>query len=344
MAKVQETEGRGDFEHVPQGDYIAFFAGFVPRDENTMKPRINQFDEWKDGVKTGGTAPALLWKFEIIHPKEHRGEAPTGKSWWKALRVVQNEKSENVVQVDRVGNLITNIVKWSEHCGIEWAADLGAALPDKGQITDQMIVEALERALLDHAREGALVVIKIGETGYVDTKDHNSDCVMPLPAGPQAKKVEGIKYEVPDFYGDAGMSGVEAGKWADEDLDAMRGYLRETLQPALITGESVLTIMDAKEREWLAQALSAGGSDYALRAQTFANSMIAAGFDAVDTSLLISLVALVTGAPAKGRIVDSLAPPQLEAAVEHLVVFARALGKEVPDVPVRDADEGEIPF
>jgi len=65
--------------------------------------------------------------------------------------------------------------------------------------------------------------------------------------------------------------------------------------------------------------------------------------------LLIGLISVVTGHPVKERIVDFLAPPQLEAAVEHLTSLARSLGKEVPDPPALsqdspDEDEGEIPF
>jgi len=350
MAKVQDTES-SDFDRVPKGEYIAFFAGFVPRDEDTMRPRIIQVDEWKDNVKTGDKSPAILWSFQIIYPEEHRGEEPTGKTPWKALRVVQNEQNENILQVDRVGSWIANIVRWSEICGVDWQADLGSSLPDAGQITDQMIVEALESALLNHARVGVRVVIKIGESGYVDTKDHNSDCVMPLAAGPAAKKVEGIEYKVPDYYGKAagGMGSVEAGSWSDEDLDAMRVHIRQVLHPALITGETVLTLEEAKDKRWLALAISTGGADYALRAQTFADTIADAGFDAVKTNLLIGLISVVTGHPVKERIVDFLAPPQLEAAVEHLTSLARALGKEVPDPPALsqdspDEDEGEIPF
>ncbi len=349
MAKVQETES-SDFDRVPQGEYVAFFAGFVPRDEDTMRPRIIEVDEWKDQQKTGNKTPALLWCFEVIHPAEHKGEGPTGKTPWKALRIIQNEAGENVLQVDRVGNWIANIITWAEVCGVDWKADFEHSLPDEGQITDQMIMEALEVALLAHAREGALVVIKIGDTGYVDTRNNNSTCVMPLPAGPAAKKVEGVEYTVPDFYGDGAFGlppgAVEGASWTDADLEDMRERIRAVLHPALSAGENVLTLDQAKENRWLAQAVQTG-SDYAVRAQTFAQSMAEGGYDAMDTNLLIRVVSIVTGAAVQGKIVDSLAPPQLESAVRCLTDIARALGKEVPDPPAPpeppDIDD-ELPF
>jgi hypothetical protein len=345
MAKVQETES--SFEGVPPGEYIGFYAGFVPRDEDTMRPRIIEVDEWKDNQKTGNKMPAILWRFGIVYPEAHAGGEATGKANWKGLRVVQNEAGENILQIDRVGNWIANLIRWSEVCGVDWKADFERSLPDTGAITEQMIVEALDAALLRHAREGVLVVIKVGERGYVDTRDHNSDCVMPLPAGPAAKKVEGVQYTVPDFYG-AGM-GTVAGSWSDEGLEAMRTHIRDVLHPALTVGTNVLGLADANERKWLAQAIQSGGADYGQRAAIFAKCMLEGGFDAVETNLLVRVVSMVTGAPVAGKIVDSLAPPQLDSAVRCLADLARALGKEIPDAPMPPAPkdewgDSEIPF
>jgi len=344
MAKVQETETT--FEGVPEGEYIVFFAGFVPRDDETMRPRFIEVDEWKKRQKTGEKIPAVLWNFEVLYPAEQKGEEATGKTNWKNINVTANPAGENVVQVERIGTMIPYLIKWAEVCGVDWAADL-ASLPDKGQITDQMILETLEVALLAHAREGALVVVKVGERGYVDAQQ--SDCVMPLPAGPAAKKVEGVEYTVPDFYGTGALGvpgAVEGASWTDDDLEAMREHIRTVLHPALSAGESVLTLDQAKENRWLAQAVQTG-SDYAVRAQTFAQSMAEGGYDAMDTNLLIRVVSVVTGAPVKGKIVDSLAPPQLDSAVRCLTEIARALGQEVPDLamPSEPPDiDDEIPF
>lgn len=343
MAKVQETES--SFEGVPQGEYVAFFAGFVPRDEDTMRPRFIEKDEWKKKVKTGNKIPAVLWNFEVVYPEEHRGEEAPGSTPWKNLKVTQNQAGENVVQVERIGTMIPYLIKWSEVCGVDWAADL-SGLPDKGQITDQMILEALEAALLNHAREGAMVVIKMGERGYVDSSQ--SDCVMPLPAGSAAKKVEGVQYTVPDFYG-AGIGGaVKGGSWAEADLEAMRKHIRDVLHPALTTGGKALTLQEANNKRWLAQAIQTGGADYAQRAGIFAKSMAEGGYDAVETNLLVRVVSMVTGAPVVGRIIDSLAPSQLESAAHCLTDLARALGKEVPDAPTpaapKDEWDQDVPF
>jgi len=344
MARVEETETT--FDGIPEGKYVAFFAGFVPRDEDTMRPRFIEKDEWKKKQKTGNKIPAVLWSFEVVHPEAFRGEPAPGSTPWKNIKVTQNQKGENVVQVERIGTMIPYLIKWSEVCGVDWTADL-SGLPEKGPITDQMIAEALDAALLNHAREGAMQVLKVGERGYVDSSQ--SDCVMPLPAGPEAKKVEGIVYTVPDFYGVGGFpaGAVVGGSWAEEDLEAMRQHIRVVLHPALTAGDSILTLEEAKEKRWLAQAMQLG-DDYAARALHLAQSMVEGEYDAMETNLLVRVISILTGAPVAGKIVDSLAPPQLEGAVRHLTDMARALGKEVPDAPVPsappDEDELDMPF
>jgi len=354
MAKVEETERTYDEDRVPQGDnYVAFFAGFVPRDRDTMRPQFYEGDKWEHGQRTDEKETRVVWLFEVIYPAEFKGSEISGSAPWKGFKVTKNAKGEAILQVERVGQMLVNMIKWAETCGMEWGGDLADKLPDAGPITDQMILEAVEQALLDHAREGTLVVIKTNDKGRIDTGNRNDTCLMPLPAGPQAKKVEGIDYTVPDFYGaTAGLppGAAVAGSWDEGYLDALRAFIRDDLRQRLITGENVLTLDEAKEKRLLGQAAQTGGQDYATRAQVFAQGMAEGGYDAIDGALLKRLVGLVTGLSFKGlsgAIVDALAPPQLESAVSCLSAIVEALGKEVPAIPVPpeppDIDD-DMPF
>jgi hypothetical protein len=356
MAKVEYTEGDYDEERVPKGDdYIAFFAGFRPRDRDTMLPHFYEIDKRdydRGGEKTGERETRITWLFEVIYPKDFRGSEIPGSAPWKGFKVTKNAQGDAVVQVNRVGQQLVNMVKWCEACGIDWNAALGDALPDTGTISDQMILEALDRALLDCARQGALVVIKTKDDGRIDTKDQNDTCLMPLGVGPKADKVKGIQYDVPDFYGTAGGTlppgAVEGGAWTDAELDALRKYIREDVKGPLTTGENMLEFKPAGEA-MLAQAATQGGDDYEARAKAFAALMAEGGYDAMQPNVLIGLVSVLTGSKAKNYIIDSLAPPQLETAAKCLAGVARALGKEVPDPPLPAGEpelggDEEIPF
>jgi len=352
MARIEETERTYDEDRVPKGEYIAFFAGFVPRDRDTMRPQFKEVDEYKDGQKTGDQIPAVYWHFEVISPAEHRGGDIPGRTPWKGFKVTKNQKGEAIVQVERVGQMLVNMVKWAEACGIDWQEALGDKLPDSGKISDQMLLEAVEQSLLDCARQGALVVVKTTDNGWVDTREQNDTCLMPLGTGPKAKAVEGIEYTVPDFYGTAAglpPGAVEAGSWDEGYLGALRGFIRGDLAKLLTAGENVLTLEQARGSRLLAQAAQAG--DYEDRARAFANGMSEGGYDAMDGPTLKRVVLMVTGLEiTKGAaIVDALAPLQLEGAVGCLSAIAKGLGKDVPDGPVPPAppkpgDVEDLPF
>lgn len=332
-AGFEETEAGSDFEHLPEGDnYIGFFGGIMPRDPDTGAPMFKERD--KRDYKKGGQVvtdsedrvvreKTVHYGFTVIWPEKYGGWTTIGTAPWKGIRVVPQEDGTNKVQVDRVGQWIANVIKWAELCGITWTKER-FPVPDRGEVTDQDLLEILDRSLLERARAGRLLVLKVNESGYLNSRADNH--IMPL-AQDETHKVEGIPYDVPAHYKQAGGEAVlePTREWSAGDMERGREYLRTKVLPLAQEGEKQLTLQEAQDNEWFTKAMHLGGPEYDERVKIFAELAVEGGYDSVDVNTLARVVTLVTGVQPKERLIDELTPGQLESAVTYLFIFVGML-------------------
>jgi len=318
FASILETEP--EHEGPPAGDYIAYPRGFTPRDEITGRPDWFNRQKWTDGKQvfdeSGNpiTEKAVMWSFGILWPVEFRGIDPVvGNTRWKAIKVVKQAGGTNAIQIERKGTLIAWVIKWAEACGVNWMTDL--QLPETGDITDEQLRDAIDKAVLDNARKGRLVHLKINERGYVGGE---GDPVTALAAH-EAERVAGLRpnvdYSIPYPYKEdfTEQLSLEAG-WSEEVVNSGRAYLRDEIIPAFTAGDNMLMFEVAQNSGWI-QMLQERDEPGHSKANQLAVWAKEAGYDAFSVDMLGRTICLITGATPQQRLVDALTNEQLGMAI-----------------------------
>jgi len=145
---------------LPQGTYFAQFTGFARKDgEIILREKSSVFTD-DDGAVQSRKVIKLYWQFMVVVGAEASGEV-AGSTAFKGVTIVPTEAGP-APRFKAPGAYAPNFIIWLDECGLDFVTDLAQPIFDT-PLTNQTILEGLERVLLGKAHEGHIVSIKVEE-------------------------------------------------------------------------------------------------------------------------------------------------------------------------------------